>query len=38
MWSAEALIFILVNSLGNAVGGVLLPLAKTLENRAVKTN
>ncbi len=38
MWSAEALIFILVNSLGNAVGGVLLPLAKTLENRAVKAD
>lgn len=38
MWSAEALIFILVNSLGNAVGGVLLPLAKMLENGAVKTN
>lgn len=35
MWSAEALIFILVNSLGNAVGGVLLPLAKMLENGAV---
>jgi formate/nitrite transporter FocA (FNT family) len=38
MWSAEALIFILVNSLGNAVGGVLLPLAKMLENGAVKAD
>ncbi len=38
MWSAKALIFILVNSLGNAVGGVLLPLAKMLENRAVKAD
>ncbi len=38
MWSAEALIFILVNSLGNAVGGALLPLAKMLENGAVKAD
>lgn len=38
MWSAKALIFILVNSLGNAVGGVLLPLAKMLENGAVKAD
>ncbi len=31
MWSMKAFVFILVNALGNAVGGVLLPLAKRFE-------
>jgi len=30
MWSGEALIFILVNTLGNAVGGVLIPLLRSM--------
>lgn len=30
-WSGRALMFILVNTLGNAVGGVLIPLAKKLK-------
>jgi len=28
MWSGKSLLFILVNTLGNAVGGVLIPLLR----------
>lgn len=32
MWSPRAVIFILVNTLGNALGGILLPLASRVNN------
>lgn len=33
MWSGEALVFILVNTLGNAVGGLLFPAISTVSER-----
>jgi len=37
MWSGEALLFILVNTLGNAAGGVLIPLTRRLLTGKEKT-
>lgn len=36
MWSMKAFVFILINTLGNAVGGVIFPIAKRLEIGSAK--
>lgn len=36
MWSVKAFVFILINTLGNAVGGVIFPIAKRLEIGSAK--